>query len=219
MVRNFNVQAVHKYMYPATYNFRDDEDGAEPTGWTSDNGAGCTTTIIASLDGHRKVLDCLDGNPATTFLIEKTLTAATVIYFEFWVRFTALTTTYFSVFDAVPVQNYWRLDTIAGMVINTWHHIKFLIDTTADTYNLWRDNSVIAAGAALPIAVMGDVVKIRFNSTAAATGFHFYVDAVGLFNDTSYKVGDNCFWRHYGESTDSFEGDDVGTQGTSKTNQ
>ena len=155
MTRNFTAKAVHKYMYPATFNFRDDTVGSEPTGWTTVNGDGCTTTVITSLDGHRKVLDCFDDSGVNVFLLYTTFTAATIINIELLVRFTALSATYLSVFDAVPVQNYWRLDAIAGMVINTWHHIKFKIDTTADTYSLWRDNVSIASGAALPIAVMG----------------------------------------------------------------
>ena len=66
MVRNFNVQAVHKYTYPATYNFRDDADGAVPSGWTDDSGGTCTAKIIASLGGHRKVLelDVVSANEA-----------------------------------------------------------------------------------------------------------------------------------------------------------
>ena len=31
MARNFAVKAVHKQMYPATYNFRDEADGTSGT--------------------------------------------------------------------------------------------------------------------------------------------------------------------------------------------
>ena len=61
------------------------------------------------------------------------------------------------------------------------------------------------------------VDNIMFFSTAGDANLYTYVDAVGYSWDTSYKIGDNCFWKHYAESTDSFEGDDVGTQGTSIT--
>jgi len=62
MAKNFTVKTVHKGMYPATHNFIAETDGtidtnidgitAGPLGFDSNMSA----TIIASEDGHRKVI-------------------------------------------------------------------------------------------------------------------------------------------------------------------
>ena len=57
MTRNFAAKAVHKYMYPATYNFRDEADGTSRTdiGFVSIE-ASTHCEIITVEAGHRKVL-------------------------------------------------------------------------------------------------------------------------------------------------------------------
>ena len=68
ITRNFAAKTVHKEMYPATYNFRDDENGAEPAGWTTTlNGAGSTSVVAASFASHRKVLKCTSAGGGSRY--------------------------------------------------------------------------------------------------------------------------------------------------------
>ena len=61
MVRNFAVKAVHKQMYPATYTFRDEEDGTSGTDIdfvdSKNSDADQGVRIVAITDGHRKSLE------------------------------------------------------------------------------------------------------------------------------------------------------------------
>ena len=83
MGRSFKTLAVHKQMYPATYNFRDDANGDFPSGWTDDDGAGCETTVIASLDGHKKVLQ-FDDQGVGRCQARREITQGLNTTFEFW---------------------------------------------------------------------------------------------------------------------------------------
>ena len=90
MVRNFNVQAVHKYTYPGI-NFRDDAVWAEPAGWTTDNGAGCGTFVVASFDGHRKVLRLSDVSAANSCHIYTTFEGQASGTIDLWIGTTDIT--------------------------------------------------------------------------------------------------------------------------------
>ena len=61
MGRAFQVLAIHKQMFPATYNFRDEANGTEgdDIGFIDsyDETGDPYIKIIASKDGHKKVLE------------------------------------------------------------------------------------------------------------------------------------------------------------------
>ena len=73
-------------MYPATYNFRDEADGAFPSdsNWTDQDGAGCETTVITSLDGHRKVLQFYDNSATLRAQAVSNFTQGLKTIIEFW---------------------------------------------------------------------------------------------------------------------------------------
>ena len=72
--------------YPATYSFKDDEDGTEPTDWVTNNDTDCTTTVISDLDGHKKVLQVFDDSNAgdCEMTVQFSKEADTTV--EFWIR-------------------------------------------------------------------------------------------------------------------------------------
>ena len=61
---NFEARKIHKQMYPATHNFKNEPDGTSGMDIDFidiDNSSGSSTVqIIANLDGHRKVLEMHD---------------------------------------------------------------------------------------------------------------------------------------------------------------
>ena len=234
MARNFNVQAVHKGMYPGI-NFRDDADGAEPAGWTSNNDASCSTVIIASLDGHRKVLQFYDFNAAGVAFVKQTFTTQTSGTIEIWIRSNDVTDR-FQIqildptetdigiqiqFESDKIQYYhtaaWNDATGGGILNNVWYHCKIVFDCTPDTYSFYLDGVLLDAD--IPFRnVLTNIGYIRLTTDSADSSYRYYIDAIGYSWDTDYKIGDNCFWKHYGESAaDTFEEDDVGTQGNAIT--
>ena len=233
MARSFAVKAVHKGMYPATYNFRDDADGAVPTFITTDDSGGtCTVTIIPSLDGHRKVLKLYDPDAANRCICYHAFASGQVTgTIEFFMHTTDATfensviargedTGYriqFSLYQD-KFQYYdggWNDVGLVGLD-NTTYHVKFIFSCTTDTYEIWIDGVQYQAAAAFT-GVATTLDDIRLNTSTASSGYSLYFDAFGFSWDADYAIGDNVHWRHYKESTDDFEGDDVGTQGTSIT--
>ena len=222
MTRNFAVKAVHKDMYPATYTFRDESDGSVPSGWVDADNVG---TIEAVVDGHRKVYRHTDT--AANEIVYNELGDQTSGTIEFWIRFEQENKrmSLFGYRDAVIVMYLdWsavgELKNNAGGAVlhdydaNTWDHYKIIFDVTPDTYDLWIDGVEIATDLAF-LNVTHKINKITIFHRVAGCVVSF--DAFGYSWDTDYKIGDNCHWRHYGESTDDFEGDDVGSQGTAIT--
>jgi hypothetical protein len=106
------------------------------------------------------------------------------------------------------------LNAIAGVGDDTWYHYRITFDCTPDTYEHWLDATSIAAGVAFDNPVTS-ILTIKFIGTNADSGYYNYIDAIGYSWDTSYNIGDNCFWRNYKEATDSVEDEDWGTTGTS----
>ena len=90
MVRNFAVEAVHKQVYPATYNFRDEADGTSGTDIEFVDSAivdtNTTVQIIAVLDGHRKVLELFDNDGAAAVTINNSISDITFGTYEYLVR-------------------------------------------------------------------------------------------------------------------------------------
>lgn len=217
-------------MYPATYNFIDDDVGDT---WGSNYTEG---VIIASLDGHRKVLDLetTAGNTSCYSDIDFTIQASGTI--EFYFRLSHATNDflywffYEDVTEAIVIkkdQGQSKLvyhngvgyqDLWTGLSADTWYHVRLTFDCATDTFDFYGDGDLkVGAGLSFKNGVDGiDNWKIA-NIDTDTNYTHAYYDALGFSWDTDYMIGDNVHWRHYKESTDSFEDDDVGTQGTSIT--
>ncbi len=211
------VKRVYEQMYPATYNFKDDTDGSEPDDWTSSNDASTTTTIIALLDGHRKVLQLYDNNAAGKYDVEidfaSAQTSGTV---ELWFHTTDNTLDHIMQLlqtdNTIAIQV--DLNAIAGVGDDTWYHYKIKFDCTPDTYDHDLDGTSIATGVGFTNPVT-NIITIKFIGTDADSGYYNYIDAIGVSWDANYNIGDNVFWRHYKEGSDPFESEDWGVQGTS----
>ena len=231
----FEARKIFKQMYPATYNFRDDDNGAFPADWIDYDGTDCSTTIIASLDGHKKVMQLLDGSIGSGAVVQlDTLDQGLDTTVEFWLTKSSVagnTSGFMFLFEDATaiIQLRWEdndLDENSGgwasikdgfLVANKLSHFRLVLDDTANTYDCYIDG--VLEGAAIPYQnnSTSGVNKIRFYTDNTDTGFNVYVDAIAWSTDTNYKIGDNIHWRYYKELDDSFEDENTGTQGTSIT--
>ena len=209
-------------MYPATYNFKDETDGAEPTGFTTNNDVSCTTTVIAILDGHRKVLQLYDNNAAGKYDIEIDFTdgAQTSGKIDLWFHTTDNTLDHILQLlasdDTIAIQV--DLNAIAGVGDDTTYHYSISFDCTPDTYDHYLDGSSIASGVGFTNAV-ASILTIKFIGTDADSGYYNYVDAIGFSWDANYTWGDNIYWKNYNDSMAqaNFEGEELYTTSTSIT--
>ncbi|KKK94208.1 hypothetical protein LCGC14_2685160, partial [marine sediment metagenome] len=225
---------IHKQIYPATYNFKDDADSAEPSGWTSSNGADCTTTIISNLDGHRKVLKLVDGNAAgQAIIVSPTFTQGLDTTIEFWATKSSIAANtdlrmYVREGSTNVINLRWEdndLDYWDGsawnsikdnfVVANTLHHIRLVLDDSANTFSCYIDGVLEKSGINTDTNSTSGVDNIRCFTSIGDTGFNGYFDAFGISTDASYAIGDNYFWRHYRDQDSGFESEDLGTSGTS----
>ncbi|KKM60068.1 hypothetical protein LCGC14_1545600, partial [marine sediment metagenome] len=201
-------QTKQAQFYGATHNFKDDTDGAEPTGWTIVDGTNCETTIISSLDGHRKVLQLYDNNAVdqSCFATSPTWTAVADDPLEYWVRIDTITSNrfYLTVYEGATELMIVFISTddlryydgankdikLNCIVANTWHHIKIIPDDSANTYDVYFDGILEGNDLAYINNSTTGYTGIRFNTRGgeALTG---WVDAIGRGSDPAYTVGDN----------------------------
>ena len=230
---NSTIYKILKQGYPATYNFKDEADGTSGTDIAFVDLATLydgVCEIVSDWQGHRKVLrlqdDATPGEDPQFYHNETQATAGTREFYigtndvtEVWhIRFYEVATILERLILAAS-KLYWYdgdLHEIQAVSNNTLYHIKFVwrADNTFDVYvdgikkvdNENLENNQVSGLNRVLFLCMGDSED------------YLYIDAWGdPDNDANYNVGDNIHWRNYKESTDSFEGDDVGTQGTSIT--
>ena len=226
MARSFAVKAVHKQMYPATHNFRDEVDGTSGTDidFVDAIDANCAATIVAVIDGHRKVLytDAVTVNYMgwqNDFVGDEA--TGTI---EFWIRFVQanlqhslsigdggtadrIVINWFNTGDVKYYDGVHR-DTGANYAANIWYHYKIEFDCAAD-WHLWIDGVSIDGGAGYTYIGNPSAMDMMFFDPQI--GAESYIDAVGYSWDTDYHIGDNVHWRNYFDQDSDFESEDVGT--------
>jgi len=215
-------------MYPATYNFRDELVGTAGTDieFVTTNNFG-TAIIIATLSNHNKILQLTSsGNYQSCY---NNFTGQATGNIEFWIYFTEANksrtiaclesgATRFGIRwhsdGKVYYYNGAWVDSGETYSDSVWYHYRFDFNAPGDTWDLYIDGTNIGTYGMNGAPSVID--RFSFGSSSD-NGETTYLDAIGYSWDTDYAIGDNVHWRHYKESTDSFEGDDVGTQGTSIT--
>ena len=196
-------------IYPGTYNFKDDADGAEPEGWVSNNDADCTTTVIASFNGHRKVLQLSDennggncdidldfGDPLADDVHEFWFTKDSIINDEMWVTFNEGGTRLFIIrFDNNDIYYYdgaWQTFKLNHIVANTWIHVKIVPDDSANTFDGYIDGVLEVNNGSYENNTTVGIEKITIITINADTDYKCYIDAWGTpTRDTAYNIGDN----------------------------
>jgi hypothetical protein len=201
--------------YQGNFPFINDENAAEPSGFTSNNGAGCTTLVVATIDGHNKVLDCHDQNLGNVCdILFSPLTDMANGTIEFWWRTDDNTkTSQVYLYDGATqcirllilagtfqYDNGSVQDTTIVPANDTWyrHTIQFECAAgaheglAADTFNWLIDSGVTYNGQDLGFKNGGDDIdSVRIFTDGTSQNFHAYFDSFGVVGDKGYSEGDN----------------------------
>ncbi|KKL97599.1 hypothetical protein LCGC14_1832850, partial [marine sediment metagenome] len=206
----YDGQTKQAQFYGATYNFKDDDDGAEPSGWVSNNDANCTSTIISDLDGHKKVLKLTDNNGAGKAEITNSYSIQTDATIEIYIAKSDLTNGvgYFETYENVTLITriyVFEDDILAGVngapdtvvkaaafsATDTLIHIKIVLNSSANTYDIYVDGILEANNHAYFNNSVNGINKTTVRTIDSHTGFSVYYDAIGNSFDPAYTVGDN----------------------------
>ena len=196
-------------IYPGI-NFKDDEVGSEPTGWIINNDASCTTTIIDSLDGHRKVLQLDDQNAAGQCIIYKALgiviadsvheyyitkdsiAANTVVFIILKEGGTNIVLLRLIENDLQYNDGAWKNLKLNCLTTNTFIHIKIICDDTANTFDCYINGILEGADLGYNNNSTAGINRLSMETAGGSTGFKVYFDAYGTpIFDPAYTVGDN----------------------------
>ena len=198
-------------IYPGTYNFKDDNVGNEPDGWTSNNAANCTTTIANDFDGHKKVLELDDQNGGGKCNITKTLgsTTANSIHEFYWGKDSvAVNTETILIFrEGGSDRVFLRLEDNDldyadpggfvsiedGIVVaNKLHHFKIICNDAANTFNIYFDGVLKGENLAYRSNSTIGIDNIEIETDNLDIGYKIYFDAYGSPTwDPAYNIGDN----------------------------
>lgn len=239
VARNYTARKGFRKVFPGTFNFKDEVDGTSGTdiGFVDDatlyNGFCRIIASSTNLPGHNKILQLKDdATPGEDPFIIHNETQATAGTREFWIGTNDVTKEW--QISYYETENDWIIilkitasklqyrdnvdvyQDIQAVVNATPYHIR--ITWRADnTFDVYVDGVLMVDNVATTNDMVSGIDKLYFQGKGDSEQY-LYLDAYGdPDNDADYNIGDNIHWRHYKESTDSFEGDDVGTQGTSIT--
>jgi len=194
------------FIYKATFNFEDDDVGANPAGWTVEE-AGGTINVIAELDGHKKVLELNDTDGGNIiFTTQAFVSGQPTGTIELWWRTNDANqeSTVFGLNQSggVSIQLVILADKFQyrdsggfndvglATVDNTWYHIKLIFDCTSDTYDIWIDEIEYQTDVGLRVLAV-TLDSLRLASSVAGSNYINYFDAIGYSWDPSYTVGNN----------------------------
>ncbi len=195
--------------YPATYGFENDEVDSVPLGWTDESGGTSSIKIVASEDGHNKVLELKEGSSGDPYAVNAIddVENGTV---EFWMKNVDMTErAYFAPRNGAT--QLFRVILHDNMVIVTSGSIGYdLGAAAADTWYHFRVDFECGTGGYEGLGQYQFYVTYSgtrygpynfWNNAAYAddvafsgyygSGNYYYVDAVGFSWDPGYTIGDN----------------------------
>ncbi len=232
----FTTAANSPFLYRGTYNFKDEVDGTSGTSigfvdMEAGDDSTFSATIVASEDGHKKVIKFLAAGDNTKFAQWRHTESETAQTIEFWwkyidngvgiFRFTGIRTSgsatiinfYFD--SATNLLTYQYGDGVGGTTTDTvaapadtWHHIRLTYSAATDTQSLWFNGVLIIDDEPFMLdRTISSVLNWRFqlDDGAGANALQGFLDAYGEAEDPNYTVGDNNYVAE-GEDQTIFEG-------------
>ncbi len=197
------------YYYSSPDSFNDETVGTTGTSisWIDYVGVETNVQIIASQNGHNKVLEV--GNTWVQHSISQTKSDT----FEFWMCGEDVTNNfniewregttniltirmYSDKFQYLSSGSTWN-DAVTPVFDNQWYHIKIVLYDTS-TYDLIINGSSIATGISCNNAMTNGVDRVI--TEANNVGTKGYLDAWGEASDDSYIIGDN--YNRFGKTPD-----------------
>ena len=195
--------AKNDMIYGATYNFKNDDIGGNPAGWTLDE-VGGTVNVISDLDGHKKVVE-LHFDTGDVSMLNTFSAAQPNETIEFWgaVNNIGAVSSYVIIFEGATTIVQLRfvngdLYTHSGggyvlvkadfMTVNVLDRIKIVCNDAANTHDIYVNGVLEADDLAYRNNSTIGVEKVQFY---VGNAMKFYIDAVGFSHDPKYNVGDN----------------------------
>ncbi len=202
--------------YPATYGFESDDNNDIPEEWSSWVSMGnAQAKVISTKDGHNKVVELNDitavGQTSLRQTLNENRTFGTI---EFWFYITDITQKTRLVlgeyqdtsFELFIESSKWQY--LVGVTPNDvpnvtapqndqWTHIRIDYEYGTGGYQGLSEDEwyIIIDGvnsSALPATYAKDKMNwIDFISSVSASGFFFYIDAIGYSWNPYYNIGDN----------------------------
>ena len=209
--------------YPGTYSFKEEVDGTADTAIDLIDGktgtdTGTSATIIAEEDTHKKVIKFIANGDNGAFIrwehvLDSDQTIGTLELLMKYIdkgvgnyRFDLYDASAFLLcyiqFNSSDNKLYVFHGNGAGgttstsivAAADTWHHIKFEFDNTADTFSVILNTVYIITDETYRNDHDGDdfhEYRFLLLDGAGANSLEGYVDAIGESWDPSYNVGDN----------------------------
>lgn len=232
IIINGNYTTKKSYIYPATYTFKTDVIGSEPSGWTTNNSSTCTSTIIQTINDHNKILQLYDGNGSGIAQIHRTVNQSANQRIEMWLAKSSIAANKDCIIEFYEsatlitslrlqdndldyyTSSAWSSVDDDFIVADTFFHIMMILNDSANTFDIYIDGSLEGNDLAYENSSTVSIDKILFETDSADTGYYFYIDAIGINSETSYTSGDNINWENYKDSMGEadFEGEELYTE-------
>ncbi len=199
--------------YPASFGFENDNDDSFPDGWIDVGHSSCESKVIASQDGHNKVMQLYDGTTSGSAVADNVFTAQTYGTIELWARYSDTSKNSIirlrqgdtNVIHIYAYQNYIEAydgpssyNNTRSIEINTWYHIRIDFECRAAggyqglsqyKYHLYIDNEYY--GDYRFSSNQSNINTLRIKSAYNDIGYYYWVDAIGYSWDPNYNIGDN----------------------------
>jgi len=200
-----NFSIIENYHYNGN-SFDLDKINTEPAGWSTFEATNTTVSVVDKA-GHAKALQLTDYSSTSYCYSILSFSQAANHTVELWFRketVASATRTLIVLYEDSTVCPFIELshDDITYFggggwhnVYNvlhaaTWHHLKFILNDSANTYDIYLDGTLVEAGAPYWNNSTVGVNKLRVGSHSSDTGYSIWYDAIGIVGE-NYNVGDN----------------------------
>lgn len=209
---NIREQFIYTENYIAKYSFEHDEISSEPKGFITNNGIGCSTEVISSLDGHSKVLKIYDNSDIAQAYISQEFEQPKLFgNISFWINLGDVDIDYlkyvsfdcyddlnelglrflfsFELGDSISYYydgNWYLLE--SGILENQWYNLRFDFNCVSKTTNFYINEILIYP--LIPFSYdISNINKISFATRLDSEGFIpivFYIDGLDYSWSDSY---------------------------------
>ncbi|KKL27654.1 hypothetical protein LCGC14_2382990, partial [marine sediment metagenome] len=224
-------------LYYGTYNFKDEAIGTSGTDIDFvDAIDGAMSAIIeSSLGDHRKILKLTATAGDSRYIKHDFADQTTDQTVEWWFRLPSVAaSTYYNFYfydssNTLAIKMFVQDNDIyrmngglnkildAGVIVDTWHHIKLSWDLTFDTVDTYFDGILIEDNGDF-YNMVSNIAYVEFKGYHAASDVVIYMDALGVSWDDNYLIGDNLHYNNFlGSETfenynQTYSGDYYGTE-------
>lgn len=201
-----------------TFDFTDDNDSANPAGWSLFEGIGTHIDIISGIGGHDKVVELFDNTTTSSCYMTDTFSSTKATgTVEFWVRSKSGWTDRFHVDFRTGNSAQFRFDIrdtgevrfwgpLQGNILieagnwtdDTWHYFRVDFNCTSDKAKVWIDHTYKGEHDFYSNADYIEDLHIYQRYGAGNITGTFYIDAIDYSWTDDYFI--NRSYSYYGQT-------------------